>query len=65
MFNNTIIEKMPLEDVIPAGTGENVKNQFINILSENQFSISQTRCLFNSIIEQFERRMPVTNHKNR
>lgn len=65
MFENTVIRDMPLEDVIPACVGENVKNQFINILSENQFSISQTRCLFNSIISQFERYMPVTNHKNR
>lgn len=65
MFENTVIRDMPLEDVIPAVVGENVKNQFINILSENQFSISQTRCLFNSIISQFERYMPVTNHKNR
>lgn len=65
MFENTIIKDIPPEDVMPAGVGENVKNQFINILSENQFSISQTRCLFNSIIGQFERLMPVTNHKNR
>lgn len=65
MFENTVIKEMPSEDVIPTGVGENVKNQFINILSENQFSISQTRCLFNSIISQFERYMPVTNHKNR
>lgn len=65
MFENTVIKEIPPEDVIPASIGENVKNQFINILSENQFSISQTRCLFNSIISQFERYMPVTNHKNR
>ncbi len=65
MFENTVIKDIPSEDVMPAGIGENIKNQFINILSENQFSISQTRCLFNSIISQFERHMPVTNHKNR
>lgn len=65
MFENTVIKEIPPEDVMPAGVGENVKNQFINILSENQYSISQTRCLFNSIISQFERLMPVTNHKNR
>lgn len=65
MFENTIVKDIPPEDVISDGVRENVKNQFINILSENQFSISQTRCLFNSIISQFERLMPVTNHKNR
>lgn len=40
MFENAVIRDMPSEDVMPAGIGENVKNQFINILSENQFSIS-------------------------
>lgn len=65
MYENTVIREMQLEDAIPGGVGENVKNQFINILSENQFSISQTRCLFNSIISQSERYMPVTNNKNR
>lgn len=65
MFENTVIKEIPSEDIMTVGVGENVKNQFIDILSENQFSISQTRCLFNSIIEQFERYMPVTNHKNR
>lgn len=65
MFENTVTKEIPPEDVMPAGIGENVKNHFINILSENQFSISQTRCLFNSIISQFERYMPITNHKNR
>lgn len=65
MYEHTVIKEMSLEDIIPGSIGENVKNQFINILSENQFSISQTRCLFNSIISQFERYMPVTNHKNR
>lgn len=65
MFENTIIKEIPPEDVVPADNGENIKNKIINILSENQFSISQTRCLFNNIIEQFERYMPVTNHKNR
>lgn len=65
MFENTVTKEIPPEDVMPADIGENVKNHFINILSENQFSISQTRCLFNSIISQFERYMPITNHKNR
>lgn len=64
MFENTVIKETSKEDIMPS-EGENIKNQFINILSENQFSISQTRCLFNNIIEQFERYMPVTNHKNR
>lgn len=40
-----------------------MKKEIINTLSENQFTISQTRYLFNEIIEQFERNMPVMNHK--
>lgn len=40
-----------------------MKKEIINTLSENQFTISQTRYLFNEIVEQFERNMPVTNHK--
>lgn len=41
-----------------------VYTQIINTLSENKFTISQTRYLFNSVLNQFEREMPVTNHKN-
>ena len=64
MYEHTVIKEMPIEDIIPGNTGEEIKKQFINILSENQFSISQTRCLFNSILTQFERYMPVTNYTN-
>lgn len=39
-----------------------VQKDIINTLSENQFTISQTRQMFNNIIRQFERYMPVTNH---
>lgn len=45
------------------GRYDTIKKEIINTLSENQFTISQTRYLFNEIIEQFERNMPVTNHK--
>ena len=30
--------------------------------SENKLTISQTRFLFSSILEHFDRNMPVTNH---
>ncbi len=40
-----------------------VENDIINILSENQFTISQTRYMFNNILRQFERYMPVSNHR--
>lgn len=41
---------------------DRIKKEIINTLSENQFTISQTRYLFNDIAEHFERYMPVTNH---
>lgn len=37
-----------------------VENTIINLLSKNNFSLSQTRGIFMSIIERFERYMPVT-----
>jgi len=65
MYENTIVKERPPEDTMYGSIGDEIKKEFISILSENKFSISQTRCLFNSILEQFERYMPVTNHKNR
>lgn len=63
MFNNTVIKESLPEDVRADEIFQNVQTQIINTLSEKQFTISQTRYLFNSILEQFERYMPVTNHK--
>ena len=40
-----------------------IAQNIINTLSENQFSISETRYLFNTILSQLERDMPVTNHR--
>lgn len=65
MYEHTVIKEMPLEDIIPGSIGDDIAKQFINTLSENKLSISQTRYLFNHILTQFERYMPVTNHKNR
>lgn len=63
MFNNTVIKEVLSEDVRADEVFQNVQTQIINTLSGKQFTISQTRYLFNSILEQFERYMPVTNHK--
>lgn len=63
MFNNTVIKESLPEDIRSDDNIQNVQTQIINTLSEKQFTISQTRYLFNSILEQFERYMPVTNHK--
>ena len=42
---------------------EDIKKDIINTLSEKGFTISQARYLFTCILSQFERDMPVTNHK--
>lgn len=41
---------------------KNLQSEIINTLSENKLTISQTRYLFRTILSQFERDMPVTNH---
>lgn len=41
---------------------KNLQLEIINTLSENKLTISQTRYLFRTILSQFERDMPVTNH---
>lgn len=37
------------------------QKQIINLLHENNYSISESRGLFKSIIELLERSMPITN----
>lgn len=41
-------------------TYEEIKQELINTLSQNGFSISETRYLFFDILERFDRAMPVT-----
>lgn len=60
MWNN--IRELP-EDARMDEVFKNIQVQFINTLSENNFTISQTRYLFNTILNQFETEMPVTNCK--
>lgn len=65
MFNETIIKELLLEDFPRTEEYKNynkIEKDIINTLSENQFTISQARYLFNNILKQFEREMPVTNH---
>lgn len=65
MFNETIIREILPEDFPSGKESDNynrIEREIINTLSENQFTISQTRYMFNNILRQFERRMPVTNH---
>lgn len=38
-----------------------IQNKIINLLHENNYSISQARGLFKSTIEMLERFMPITN----
>ncbi len=65
MNENVIVKENLPADIFADDRFYNLKSQFINILSENELTISQTRYLFNSIISQFEREMPVTNHKKK
>ena len=61
MFNST---QYP-ED-IPKITGNEfceLEKNIINMLSEKGLTISQVRYLFTCIMSQFDRDMPVTNHK--
>ena len=66
MFSEvTLLNALPSDE--PKGETEwsvykQIEKDIINILSENKFTISQTRCMFNNILSQFERNMPVTNH---
>lgn len=62
MQNNTPFpEDMPIGDA-KCKVFDMLKNNIINMLSENEFTISQSRYLFTCILSQFEREMPVTNH---
>ena len=63
MQNNTPFpEDMPIGDV-ECKIFNKLKTNIINLLSENKFTISQSRYLFTCILSQFEREMPVSNHK--
>lgn len=50
------------EDIIENADFRKIMYTIIGTLSENKYTISQTKYLFNSIIEQFERLMPVTTN---
>lgn len=64
MFNNTIIKEiLPTDMMADTEKFNRVYTQIVNALSENKFTISQTRHLFDSVLNQFEREMPVTNHR--
>ena len=66
MFENTVIKEVLPEDMMAdSNRYKDVYSKIVNELSENQFTISQVRHLFNSILERFEREMPVTNHTKR
>lgn len=65
MYEGIIKEKILPEDIPRTKECNNynkIKRDIINTLSENQFTISQARYMFNNILNQFERNMPVTNH---
>lgn len=66
MNDSVIVKDWVLPEDMPRNEEFNnyakVESDIINTLSENQFTISQARYMFNNILKQFERKMPVTNH---
>lgn len=66
MNDSVIIKDWILPEDMPKGDEcdryYKIQKYITNTLSENQFTISQTRHMFNCILRQFEREMPVTNH---
>lgn len=63
MYNLDSFLDVVMPQTIPVGNKHlEIAQNIINTLSENKFSISETRYLFNIILSQFEREMPVTNH---
>lgn len=47
------------EDIFNIRKFNSLKIKFINIISENKLMIAQTRYLFNSVLKQFEREVPI------
>ena len=66
MNDSVIVRDWVLPEDMPRNEEFNnyakVESDIINTLSENQFTISQARYMFNHILRQFERKMPITNH---
>lgn len=48
---------------IPRNNGNELSKQIIKLLSENNYSIAQTRGLFRSILYDLEMYMPITENK--
>lgn len=60
-MSNFFNEQIFPEDVFVDGL-KRMQSEIINTLSENKLTISQIRYLFHTILNQFEKEMPVTNH---
>lgn len=48
---------------IPRNNGNELSKQIIKLLSENNYSVAQTRGLFKSILYDLEMYMPITESK--
>ena len=57
MFEKNLIVDAPREN------GNELSKQIIKLLSENNYSLAQVRGLFESILYDLERYMPVTEDK--
>lgn len=61
MFENLVLSHIVPEDEFEKDVFLSIKSQFIDIISKNNLTISETRYLFNKILEHLDRNMPVTN----
>lgn len=48
---------------VPRNNGNELSKQIIKLLSENNYSVAQTRGLFKSILYDLEMYMPITESK--
>lgn len=47
----------------PKENSNELQKQIVNLLSENKYTISQTRGLFENILNELERFMPISENK--
>lgn len=57
-----MLEKNLIVDV-PRKNGNELSKQIIKLLSENNYSLAQVRGLFEGILYDLERYMPITENK--
>ena len=52
-----------IEILSPENKGKETADTIIDILSSRNYTIAQVRCLFNNILTQLEKHMPISNNE--